>query len=520
MKTWKKPAAVSALVLAAAHACPAQSWDWGITSPVTPSPAGWFNDYLRQDDPYMNAWNLGVFYRARQEIKLNGGFTASGSLADFRTDVDNDNDYLLQKVMPRVGYTGEWFEVFVQGRGSFATGDERSMSGNGVLTVDPVTGAVLTSGAVGPEGSPEQDGPFDLQQAYINIGNHKEFPVSVKLGRQEFLFGEQRLVGALAWNNIGRQWDGVKARWQTEWFNAEVFGSFLVVPDDNNFNESNEHEGFSGVNITTKLLPKTITELSFWARNVGVEANDGALGSTPVPFRPPEAQDIYTAGLYIKQSPADWQNLDFGLQLYGQFGNFRDFRTPAAPRQNHEAYAAVAAIGYTWKESSFSPRVGIEYSFGSGDDDPTDGEHNTFVHLYPTGHLFYGYADFSSLQNVHNVRLQSSMMLTPRIKLALEGHVRWMATVNDNFYNVGGLPRGGITFQAPGARGTTYGINPDAGSFLGSEVDFVMTWQMNRYTVFEAAYCHFFRGDYIKDSLARVGSQDADYVYLQAVFNF
>ena len=43
---------------------------------------------------------------------------------------------------------------------------------------------------------------------------------------------------------------------------------------------------------------------------------------------------------------------------------------------------------------------------------------------------------------------------------------------------------------------------------------------MNRYAVFEAAYCHFFRGDYIQDSLARVGSQDADYVYLQAVFNF
>ena len=57
-------------------------------------------------------------------------------------------------------------------------------------------------------------------------------------------------------------------------------------------------------------------------------------------------------------------------------------------------------------------------------------------------------------------------------------------------------------------------------SYVGSEVDLVFTWQMNRYAVFEAAYCHFFRGDYIQDSLSRVGSQDADYVYVQAQVNF
>ena len=134
--------------------------------------------------------------------------------------------------------------------------------------------------------------------------------------------------------------------------------------------------------------------------------------SHPRPSARPAAQDIYTAGIFIKQSPTDWQNLDFGLQFYGQFGNFKDFRTPAASRLDHAAYAGIASVGYTWKESSLSPRLGIEYSYASGDEDPTDDEHGTFVHLYPTGHLFYGYADFSSLQNVHNVRLQSSVMLT------------------------------------------------------------------------------------------------------------
>jgi hypothetical protein len=36
----------------------------------------------------------------------------------------------------------------------------------------------------------------------------------------------------------------------------------------------------------------------------------------------------------------------------------------------------------------------------------------------------------------------------------------------------------------------------------------------------QAGYGHFFRGDYVKQSLAASGSQDADWFYVQAVMNF
>ncbi|MEN9546510.1 MAG: hypothetical protein RLZZ356_1242, partial [Verrucomicrobiota bacterium] len=104
----------------------APSLDWGVTTPVAPSPAGFVNDWLRQDNPYMSSWNLGALYWSRYEMKQNGGFTGPGSLADFRTDTDNDNSYLLQRVLVRGGYTGRWFEVFAQGRSSTVTGDDRS----------------------------------------------------------------------------------------------------------------------------------------------------------------------------------------------------------------------------------------------------------------------------------------------------------------------------------------------------------------------------------------------------------
>lgn len=520
MKSKTVTTVTSALVLAATAGY-ANDWtDINFTSPVAPTP-GFLNEWLRKDDPYMSAWNIGVQYVGRYESKQNGGFVGAGSLADFRKDVDNDNSYLLQRVVPRIGYTGKWFEVFIQGRHSSSTGDDRSSTANGAVNVT-TNGVVTSSGPTGGGSGPESDGPMDLNQAYVFIGNHKEFPVSLKAGRQEFVLGEQRIVGPLLWNNIGRQWDGAKVRWQNRWFAADAWSSMVVMPDDNGFNKPNNKELFSGLSITTKNIPKLWSEFYLLARNVGRDANAGTRNFTPPPFRPPEAQDIYTVGTYLRNSTNDWQNVDFGVQAYYQFGNFADFREAGGlgPRREHSAWATVGALGYTWKESSLSPRLGIEYSYASGDDDPTDGTHNTFVHLYPTGHLFYGFADFSSLQNAHDIRLRSSILATSRLKLVAEGHFKWLDSVNDNFYNVAGLPRGGITAQPVAARGTGYGINPSAGGYVGSEVDLVATWQVNKFSTLEVAYCHFFRGDYIKDSLARVGSQDADYVYIMTQVQF
>lgn len=515
----------SAGLLLAGGLSHAASLDWGVTSPVAASQAGYLNDLLRQENPYMAQWNIGALYWGRYEMKENGGFVGPGSLADFRTDTDNDNSYLLQRVLLRGGYTGKWFEVFAQGRVSSATGDDRSSTGNGVNISNNINGVSIPVYPARPAGggsSPESDGPFDLHQAYISLGNHKEFPVSLKIGRQELNLGEQRVVGPLAWNNVQRQWDAAKVRWQNPLFSLEGWSSMVVMPEDNRFNKPNNDEIFSGLHLTTKQIPKAWSEFYLLGRNVGRGGNDASRGLVPAPFRPPEAQDIYTVGTYIKNSTNDWVNVDWGFQGYYQFGNFADFREAggSGPRRDHSAWAAVLAGGYTWKESEFMPRLGLEYSYASGDDNPNDGSHNTFVHLYPTGHLFYGYADFTSLQNLHNVRLRSSFMATPRIRIQLEGHLKWLATANDNFYNVAGLPRGGITYQGAGVRGTGYGINPDAGGFVGSEIDLVATWQANKYLVLEAAYCHFFRGDYIRDSLRRVGSQDADYVYVQAQVNF
>lgn len=184
---------------------------------------------------------------------------------------------------------------------------------------------------------------------------------------------------------------------------------------------------------------------------------------------------------------------------------------------DHQAYMVVVQGGYTFTECWATPRLGFEYAHGSGDDNPTDGRHETFENLFPTNHKFYGYMDISSsLQNIHNVRGIVQLKPHKQVSVALEAHAFWLAETTDNFYNKGGAPRGGIGTTP----GNNYGINPAYGSYVGSEIDLIAGWAVTRQFALEGGYGHFFRGEYIKQSLSAIGSQDADYVYLQANLNF
>lgn len=493
----------SAIVLAAANCVYAQ---YTPPTPLQPFP-GFLNDYLRKQDPYYSVWDIGGALRVRYEIKEGGlGLPPANDFRDITTGTTrNNNDYTSAKVLARVGYTDKWWSAYLEGRSSETWSDNRSETGAGAVP------------GLGGRGGPEQDGIVDLHQAYVTVGNHKEFPVSLKLGRQELSYGDERLVGAFAWNNIGRVFDGAKVRWQHEWFAAEAFGSKLVLPNDNNPNVWNDYSTFCGLHVTTKKLPKHTTELYFFARNEDIGTATADTGAVlPFQLAAPAARDIYTAGARFKSNPGELGAFDYTVEGAYQFGNWR--QATASAELDHEAYAFLANLGYTFGDSAMTPRLALEYAYGSGDDNAADGEHGTFDNLFPTNHKFYGYMDFASWQNLHDVRLAFSMKPHPRLSVALEAHSFWLVDTADNFYNAGGVARGG----AAATPGNGYGINQGYDSHLGYELDFVVGYTLTKFAGLEAGYGHFFVGDYVDQtwSAPGFGSKDADWFYLQTVIRF
>ncbi|MHB8519236.1 MAG: alginate export family protein [Limisphaerales bacterium] len=480
----------------------------GSGAPMPPAPAstGLLNDWLRQEWSAARAWDIGGQTRLRYENKeffaapgWPGAGAGGGGAVDFRHIGGDANDsYLLYRQRIHIGYTpGTWFTAYAEGRESAAVNDDRRPS-------------------------PDVD-TFDLQQGYVVLGDPKQFPLTAKVGRQEMIYGDERLIGNADFNNIPRTFDAAKIRYENQDLWVDAFVSRVVLPLDGRFNLPNDYDWFSGVYASTRtLIPRQETQLYFLSRNVGLGSPTTIAAGLPPYATGVSPRDIYTIGLRVKSLPGQFGAWDYSGEIAGQFGHYKE-TAPGAPASvagknlDQEAMAAYAQLGYTWKDAFASPRVGIEYNFSSGDSNPTDGKHETFDNLFPTNHKFYGYMDFFSWQNIHDLRFMTS--LKPLSKLTVTGdyHAFWLADTHDSFYGVTGARRGGLAATPGGG----YGINPGYGSFVGSEVDIVATYAVRSYASAQAGFGHFFVGDYVKSSLAGLGgATDSNWVYVQLLFNF
>src|SRR5438477_2452221 len=191
----------------------------------------------------------------------------------------------------------------------------------------------------------------------------------------------------------------------------------------------------------------------------------------------------------MKSNPGELSPWDYTFELMGQYGHFNDTATPALsdPSLEHQAYAFVALGGYTFAKAPWTPHVGLEYNYASGDSNPNDNKHETFDNLFPTNHKFYGYMDFVSLQNIHEARASSSLRPLKQLTVTLDYHAFWLADTHDSFYTVAGARRGGLAPTPAGG----YGINPNYSSYVGSEVDLIATYAIQSYAILQGGYGHF-----------------------------
>ena len=79
------------------------------------------------------------------------------------------------------------------------------------------------------------------------------------------------------------------------------------------------------------------------------------------------------------------------------------------------SWMAMVGGGYTFANVAWQPRLGLSYDYASGDEDPTDGVHQTFNQLFPLGHAWLGYLDRVGRSNVHAIRAQLKVKPCKRV---------------------------------------------------------------------------------------------------------
>ena len=398
--------------------------------------------------------SLGGEFRFRLEAETNKGFGAAepaqDSLALYRFLIHADLKYR------------DLFRVFVQGISAFD--EDRN------LALRPI-----------------DENRWDLHQLFFDVRLlGEESPLTLRIGRQELLYGNERYVSPLDWANVRRRFDGVKLFARGKKWDVDLWYAKPVLVQRKQRDRWDEDVDFYGVYTSYKGIARHGLDFYFFAiDDKGERTNpNGRAGD----------RDIYTLGSRFWGKTGGF---DYEAELAGQWGHWAGDRV--------QAWSLAIDGGYTFATVKWTPRLGIGFDWASGDDDPTDGKVGTFDQLFPLGHKYFGYLDLIGRQNITVVNVNASAWPVPsKVRAAMACHTFWLSANEDALYNAAG---------APGRRDPS----GNSGREVGHELDLTLLWKLDVHSSLFFGYSHFWDSDFIQQTGA---SEDADLFYVQYAFKF
>ncbi len=330
----------------------------------------------------------------------------------------------------------------------------------------------------------------NLHQAFFewNPGGSEQW--TLQGGRQEFIYGKQRLLGDFGWDNVGRSFDAVRLRhrragWSGDFFWArhvdvrrrgarsrpapqDLYGAYL----------SRTRDGAPG---RTEIYALFLYDLLFIPGEPGLNV---------------KTTRIFTGGFRRVWQPA--QGFRYEVENAWQFGQ----RGP----DGHRAAALAASGGYGWT-GKYKPSLVFEYDFATGDDGP-DGRSREFHNLFPTNHLHYGYADLFGWRNIHDFRLTATAQVHAKLGFQADYHRLLLAERTGAWKNAGGR---------------VLGIDPtgQAGRDVGQEIDLTfrvpVVFSFFKQLSLMGGYSVFFPGAFAERTR---GPQTHHFGYVQTTLRF
>jgi hypothetical protein len=314
----------------------------------------------------------------------------------------------------------------------------------------------------------------------------------MRVGRQELLYGDQRLISPLDWANTRRTFDGAKIFYKTKDWALDGFWTRPVpfsqhVNSDSNFDSSDDSQEFAGIYASHKVGKDEVRDFYFLRF---AEYQGPGTAVAPTDYDP-----MMFGGRW------NWKDgsLLFDLEGGYQFGNWG--------AEEISAGFVTVGLGRENTCACWKPKYWVYYDYASGDRDPTDGTHQTFFQYFPLVHKYFGYADLIARQNIHDFNFLYSATPSKQTEIKLWHHIFWLDSARDGLYNANGAR---IRFDPTGT----------SGDYVGQETDF--TWQYNfgpRSNVL-FGYSHFWSGDYVRNTTAPGIGLDVDFFYTQYTVQF
>jgi hypothetical protein len=303
----------------------------------------------------------------------------------------------------------------------------------------------------------------DLLNAFVEakVGEPLGSPAYIRAGRQELLYGSQRLISTLEWANTRRTFQGVKGYWHSDQLDVDAFWTQPVVPNRDRFDSVDTNRNFFGVWTTYKPRPGTTLDLYYLGLTTANAPNNG---------------DVQTlGGRYAGDICKRWLFDTEGAVQFGERGGRHVF-----------AQMGTAGFGYHFCELPWNMEAWAYYDYASGDKDPTGpGSYRTFNQLFPFGHYYFGWLDLVGRQNIRDLNFQFSSNPQPWVTLVSQVHVLKLDARKDALYNAAGVP----------IRRDPTGLDGDD---VGTEVDFLANFHLTTHQDVLLGYSKLYAGEFFQ----------------------
>lgn len=365
---------------------------------------------------------------------------------------DTTNDFLLTRLRLYANWKiNDWCRIYAEGISA-------DVESNGLYVPRPID---RNSG--------------DFLNLFVDVGLTDS--TTVRIGRQELVYGNQRHISPLDWANTRRTFEGIKVMHKAgDWAIDGFYTNFVPVAPDN-FDEADYDRSFYGVYATYSGAKSATYDLFY----IGFD-DQRPLGAAAVGSRD---FSLHTFGGRLNGGSGDW--------LYEMEGAFQT--GSQAMGLDHRAGMCTCGVGRKLG-GSWSPTLWAYYDYASGNNGGA-GVFNRYNQLFPLAHKYLGFIDAVARSNVSSPNCLLTMK--PSKKLSL---LAW-------YYYLGAAEEGDIIpgVAVPSAQNTT-------SDNFGNELDLIAKYQVNPRSNVLFGYSTLWRGSKI------IGTDNANFFYTQWTTNF
>lgn len=324
----------------------------------------------------------------------------------------------------------------------------------------------LTSGLDDP--GPVDDNSIDVHQAFIDAAliSDEKAQFILRAGRQEMLYGSQRLIGVREGPNSRIAMDGAKLFYKQDKLQTDIFYTHPVANTQGAFNDKFNDNAQLWGSYTV------INDVGFLHN---IDLYYLGILKREATFDNAEGKEIrHSLGFRVWKGKGSWKYDIEGIYQFGELSGM-----------DISAWTLSSNINYKASNLPFKPLFGLKTEAISGDTSKTDNKLQTFNPLYPRG-AYFGLVALIGPANLFDIHPSLELELNDKWTFGADYDIFWRWSTNDGLY----APNMQLLYSADGI----------TESFIGTQLSSSIDYTANAFLDFTLEGAWFNAGSFLKEA--------------------